>query len=69
MPIPRGDRGMAICHSSGIGGKKTYSLGFGFGVWGNLKIIFIENNFPLKFFLNQKNNMIFKIRYDKIAVN
>ena len=39
MPIPRqflflGDsrnRGIAICHSSGIGETKTYSPGFGFG--------------------------------------
>ena len=42
MPIPRrfpllgdsGNRGMAICHSSGIGETKTYSPGFGFGVRG-----------------------------------
>jgi hypothetical protein len=60
MPIPRqfpflgdsGNRGIAICHSSGIGETKTYSPGFG-EFWGvfcfrfevNLKFLFIEKIF------------------------
>ena len=67
MPISRwfsflgdsGNRGMAICHSSGIGETKTYSPGFGFRefwgisgsilfqIWSNLKFLFIENIFFL----------------------
>ena len=86
MPIPRlfsflgdsADRGIAICHSSGIGETKTYSPGFGFGVGEfrgvfyfrfefNLKFLFLEKNFFRNFFQNQKNNMIFMIRNDKIG--
>ena len=43
--IPRGygDRGMAICHSSGIEETKTYSLSFGVGVRGNFGEYFISD--------------------------
>ena len=51
MPIPwrfsflgdSGNRGMAICHSSGIGETKTFSPGFGFGVRGNFGAYFISD--------------------------
>ena len=72
---------MAICYSSGIGKTKTYSPGFRLGLGefrgvfylrfeGNLKFLSIEKNFLYNFFFrNQKNNMIFMIRSDKIAGN
>ena len=83
MPIPRrisflrdsGNRGIAICHSLGIGETKIYFLGFelGFGEFRgafylrfevNLKFLSIEKNFFENFFRNQKNDMIFMIRND-----
>ena len=73
MPIPRwfsflgdsGNRGMAICHSSGIGETKTYSPGFGSGVgeisgsilfqiWSQFEISFYWKEFFLEFFFEIK---------------
>ena len=59
--IPRGfresgNRGITICHSSGIRETKTYYPGFGFGVRGNFGEYFvldlksIRNFFLLKIF-------------------
>ena len=62
-----GNRGMAICHSSGSEETKTYSPRFGFGVRGNfgeffyfrfevnLKFLFIEKNFFRKVQENELN--------------
>ena len=87
MPIPRrfsflgdsGNRGMAICHSSGIGETKTYSPGFGSGfggisgstlsqIWSQFEISLYWKDFFRKFFLNRKNSMIFMIRNVKISI-
>ena len=87
MPIPRrfsflgdsGNRGMAICHSSGIGETKTYSPGFGSGfggisgstlsqIWSQFEISLYWKDFFRKNFLNQKNSMIFMIRNVKISI-
>ena len=38
-----GNQGMAICNSSGIRETNTYSLGFGFEVWGQLGEYFVSN--------------------------
>ena len=70
------NRGIAICHFSEIRETNTYSPGFGFGEFlgvfyfrfeFNLKFLFLEKNFFRNFFRNQKNNMIFMIRNDKIG--
>jgi hypothetical protein len=69
---------MAICHSSGIGELKPIPRVSGSGEFGgvfyfrfdeNFKFLFIKSNVFRIFFRNQKNNMIFIIRNDKIAGN
>ena len=60
MPIPRrfsflgdlGNRGMAICHSSGIGESKIYSPGFGLGFGGILgsTLFQISSQFEISFY-------------------